>query len=38
MGLGFPIANELTRLLITDLFGYKHNNLRRALKKYTQAL
>ncbi|MBN2754307.1 MAG: hypothetical protein JXR81_05500 [Candidatus Goldbacteria bacterium] len=34
----FPIANELTCLLIPGLFGCKHTNLRRVLKKYTQTL
>jgi hypothetical protein len=33
----FPAANELTFLSISGLFGYKNTNLRRVLKKYTQA-
>ena len=38
MQRGLPIANELTYLLISNFFDYKHTNLRRVLKKYTQAL
>lgn len=34
----FPIANELTYMLISGLFDCKHTNLRQALKKYTQPL
>jgi hypothetical protein len=32
----FPVANDVNQPEISSLFDYKHSNLRRVLKKYTQ--